>query len=292
MYIVPEKELYTLAQLFYAGNHAELASMDLDSELDFTNALYRQQALMYQARSQFIQKDTVQAQETIAKAQQLLQEAAEADEVDAQSVAYVSKELAALEQYFQGKPVDGDSQGIGQILRYVQTGEVSPAGEDDNSSDLELVAFRSVVFGDAKSLKALQRAKEAHPDALVLDFALAWKGMSHQKHDDDENSVQQAYYFWDELCGSGSTAGDKTWTALAACQLQMGHVSEAEQCLANLAKDNESSLIAQIALASQRGDSGLRADLMEKLSKQYPQSAYLADINAKNELFDGIVASY
>lgn len=51
MYLVPEKELYTIIQQFHSGKFQDIANLDLDTEFDFSNILYDIQANFYKIRS-------------------------------------------------------------------------------------------------------------------------------------------------------------------------------------------------------------------------------------------------
>lgn len=282
MYVVPEKELYTLVQLFYAGHHTQVATMDLDAELDFTNALYRLEAVMYQARSRALVGDKKGALAAVEGALSDLKEASAAGLVDAQSGAYVQAEFEALASYIQGASVDvAMDDTLGSMYKYLQGGELPAAGEN-----LELLVFSSLVSGNGG---AIEGAKASLSEALILDFACAWLGM---KVDEEEVSAKGAYYFFDELCSSTNTATDKTWVSLAVCHLKMGHVEEAQDCLARLQGETESSLVARIAIAAQTGDNATREELTKELQAKYPNCGYVADLSEKQTLFDEVVAAF
>lgn len=283
MYIVPEKELYTLIQLFYAGHHEQLAAMELDAELDFSNPLYRLEAMMYQARSNVILGDAAKATEVIESAMSDLQEAIASGLVDSQSGAYVKDEFTSLANFITKSPINPSVEDtLGSMFKYLQDGTLSGTlGEN-----LELLVFNSIIKGEDKAIKA---AKESMSDALILDFACAWLGLSS---DDEFSSVKGSYYFFDELCSSSNTSNDKSWTCLMISHLKMGHIQEAEECLSHIKQGNEFSIICQISIASIKGDDAIRRDLTAQLAREYPNSGYVKDINEKNVLFDQVVASF
>lgn len=175
------------------------------------------------------------------------------------------------------------------MFKYLQDGTINKNDDAANGDNLELLVFNSIINGQESNI---ENAKASISDALILDFACAWLGMSLDSESDDSLTVKASYYFFDELCSSSNTANDKTWTCLMICHLKMGHLQEAEECLSHIKGETQSTLVGQIALASIKGDDETREKLTSQLQSAYPSSAYVKDLNDKNALFDQIVASY
>lgn len=136
--------------------------------------------------------------------------------------------------------------------------------------------------------KELLAAKKWAQDNIVFNLAEAWVDFRLGGTD----KYQDGYYIYEELA-SGGTVTFKALAGQIVSQLQLGRLPEAqeaiEQALA-LAPANPELLINAIAGAILTGNDYKELDT--KLREVAPAHAHLADLKAKEELFEKVAAKY
>lgn len=318
MYLTPEKELYTIIQQYYSGKYADIVSLDLDTEFDFSNVLYDIEAHFYKIRSLLLLEEYKEAAEFLASIEGRIVSNNENDLIDAKTTELLLNDVKVLNSFIDFKKlntvdnellssIDDNTPSLALIYKSIIKSDVkiSPA-----SPDLDLESYIYLLFANSSlenkeiDPSTIINLKSHYSDSLILDFAIAWLGLAAPTTAESDESIANAknsYYFFDELSSSSNTDSIKNSVNLLACHLKLGNVPEALEVIEKLktfpSTDalpswNYSLLVNKIALSSITLNNTEREELIAKIEKEYPASSYVADLKEKNELFDSIVSTY
>jgi hypothetical protein len=317
MYLIPEKELYTIVQQYYSGKFADIISLDLETEFDFSNILYNIEAQFYKIRSFIALNDLNNASTLLKNLENLILKNTEINSIDNKTSDLLINDIKILNSFIDFKKLNTIDNDLLNLIddkipslaliykKIIQSNvEISP-----ESPDLDLESFIYIIFSNSNNYikesdyKKLIDLKHLFSDSLILDFAIAWAGLSKPTNtsniDDSLNAIKSSYYFFDELTTSSNTDSSKNFISLLASHLKLGNIPEALECIEKLNSLNDLSsswnyslLINKIALASITSNKIERENLIKKIYNDYPNSNFVNDLNEKSQLFDSIVASY
>ncbi|VEU23231.1 DEKNAAC104353 [Brettanomyces naardenensis] len=315
MYLIPEKELYTVLQIFYCARYKEMASADLVHELEFNDVTYQFEATNYQIRSDLLLANYKDALVKINENKKLLSGVSDESELK-----FLKSELESLLHYaaFLQNPDDSKAHkffgrdhllgGLTSLLAgcyYAKLDDYETALKKLHpEEDLENVAFGCYL------LLLLSRTTEAEKylkknvnnssamDTIGYNQTSSWLELS--KYGDDLN---KSYYHYDELSSSSNTESLKCLVCLLTAHLKLLHFPEAQEVLDRIAAfkaDHPQSLtnwesdllINQIALKFIQSKNDEADVLLSELKAQNPDDAYLKDLAEKQELFDTVVEKY
>lgn len=309
MYLIPEKELYTIIQQFYSGNYQDITNLNLDVDFDFSNVLYEIQANFYKIRSFIKLNDYTQASSLLQKLDSKIDSNINSNKIDTETANLIKTDINVLNAFIQfkesnkvNKPlldsIDTETPSLALIYKNTILNEDSTL-PDSPDLDLESYIYSLLKSLPDNSITILSNLKNHYSDALILDFAIAWLGLSQTTIDNNQINTKNSYYFFDELTSSANTDSIKNTISLLASYLKSINLPEANDCLqkiesfdTSLPSWDYSLLINKIALASQSLDSQTRQSLITELSTKFPNSPYVTDLNEKSQLFDSIIASY
>lgn len=315
MYITPEKELYTIIQLFYSGNYKEITDLDLDTEFDFSNILYDIEAQFYKIRANLILNNYDSASNLLSNLNKNL---SDLSSIDNQTKDVLLNDIKILNYFIDFKKLndvgkidydllnsfDDKLPTLATLYKKIIINDVQI---DVQNPDLDLESYLLLLFSSDSEISnsALIDLKNHYSDSLILDFAIAWLGLinpSSSNSDDTPVNTKNSYYFFEELTSSSNTDSIKNVINLLACHLKLGNIPEALDCLAKLNSMenshitkqswNHSLLINKIALTSINGDSVQYNSLIDEIKKKFPDSYYVKDLVEKEQLFDSIVSTY
>lgn len=321
MYLTPEKELYTIIQQFYSGKFNEIISLDLEVEFDFSNVLYSIEANFYKIRSLIIVNDLENASDALSKLETLIVKNSENNSIDDKTSNLLLVDIRVLSSYIEFKQsnkidtdlldsIDDNIPSLSLIYKKIIQSDL-PISPD--SPDLDLEAFIYLIFQTGSSssseisdsiYKSLVNLKSHYNDSIILDFAIAWAGLSKptsSNFDDALEIVKSSFYFFDELSSSSNTESSKNLINLLVSNVKLGNLPESLECLEKLNELNDASkfpswnyslLINMIAVASINLQNDERVKLTNQIKSEYANSVYVNDLIEKEQLFDSIVASY
>lgn len=318
MYLTPEKELYTVIQQYYSGKYAEIVALDLDTEFDFSNVLYDIEAHFYKIRSLLLLENYKEAAEFLAALEKRVISNNENNLIDTKTTQVLLTDVKVLNSFIDFKKLNSiDNDLLDSVddstpsLALVYKGIIkSDQKLSASSPDLDLESYIHLLFANfASDNKEIDPStiiglKNHYSDSLILDFAIAWLGLSAPTTPNSDDSVanpKNSYYFFDELSSSANTDSAKNAINLLACHLKLGNVPEALEVIEKLktlpsadalSSWNYSLLINKIALSSITSNTVEREELLAQIEKDYPASSYVSDLKEKNELFDSIVSTY
>ncbi|KAG0677802.1 hypothetical protein C6P40_005492 [Pichia californica] len=318
MYLTPEKELYTIIQQYYSGKYSDITSLDLDAEFDFSNVLYDIEAHFYKIRSYLILEDYSNAAELLNIIEKKIISNNENNLIDSKTSNLLINDVKILNSFIDFKKlnlidhellnsIDNNTPSLALIYKKIieSNSKISISSPDlDLESFIYLLFLNSNIENKEIDLKIIKNLKSHYSDSLILDFAIAWLGLSKSTIINDDDSIaniKNSYYFFDELSSSSNTDSIKNTINLLACQLKLGNIPEALECIEKLKSFNEkdtlkswnySLLINKIALESIKLNSVDRLSLIEKIKKDFPESSYVKDLNEKDDLFTSIVSTY
>lgn len=318
MYLTPEKELYTIIQQFYSGKFSDIVSLDLDAEFDFSNILYDIEAHFYKIRSYLILQDYSNASKFLTDIEQKVSLNKEKDLIDSKTTDLLINDIKVLNSFIDFKKlnsidnslldsIDDNTPSLALIYKKIilSDSKISPTSPDlDLESYLYLLFSNSILEKKEIDINTITNLKNHYSDSLILDFAIAWLGLSKSTNLNDNDSIinaKNSYYFFDELASSSNTDSIKNTINLLACQLKLGNIPESLECLEKLKSYDQkeslkswdySLLINKIALESINLNSTERNSLIAQIKSEFPDSDYVKDLNEKDELFTSIVNTY
>lgn len=316
MYLIPEKELYTIIQQYYSGKYSDIISLDLESEFDFTNVLYEIEANFYKIRSFIILEKYSEATELLNSLETLVMSKNEENSIDSKTADLLVNDIKVINSFVNFKKsniideelldsIDNNLPSLALIYKKIIKSNIEI---NLSSPDLDLESYIYLLFKNSSvenkdiDLNEIKNLKSHYSDSIILDFAIAWLGLitpnSKNLNDDSIANVKNSYYFFEELTSSSNTDSIKNLVNLLACYLKLGNIPESVDCIEkinSLQNDNNHDyplLINKIALASITLNSDDRIQLIEKIKSKFPNSPYVTDLNEKNDLFDTIVSTF
>lgn len=316
MYLIPEKELYTIIQQYYSGKYSDIISLDLESEFDFTNVLYEIEANFYKIRSFIILEKYSEATELLNSLETLVMSKNEENSIDSKTADLLVNDIKVINSFVNFKKsnvideelldsIDNNLLSLALIYKKIIKSNIEI---NLSSPDLDLESYIYLLFKNSSvenkdiDLNEIKNLKSHYSDSIILDFAIAWLGLitpnSKNLNDDSIANVKNSYYFFEELTSSSNTDSIKNLVNLLACYLKLGNIPESVDCIEkinSLQNDNNHDyplLINKIAFASITLNSDDRIQLIEKIKSKFPNSPYVTDLNEKNDLFDTIVSTF
>ena len=307
MYLTPEKELYTIIQLFYSGNFNDIISLNLINEFDFSNILYDFEANFYKIRSFIILNQNNDALELLNILQNRISIAKENNQIDELSFNTLILDIKVIISYLNNQLdndllnlIDNDKPSLALIYKnkYLKNIPISIKNPDLDLESYILLLFTNYPNNIDQYINKLIDLKSHYSDSLILEFAFAWLGLLSNFN--DNINLKNSYYFFDELNSSSITNSLKIKINLFACHLKLINIPESLEILKSIENEEENSnpsydyslLINKISLASITSNSIERSKLIDEISSKFPNSPYVSDLNSKSQLFDSIVKEY
>ncbi|KAK5745717.1 hypothetical protein LTR17_001218 [Elasticomyces elasticus] len=287
----PEGELLNIHTAFVQGQYEAVLS-------DYNFSTYSQsnhlpvQVLQYRARCALGQYDEVIGAISDSDARSKPDLAAVrtyASYLSTQSSGAVQEAERLAEQ-------EGDNLSVqllcGTILARADKAEQAAQLLSRHTGSLDAVALLVQVYLlQNRTDLALQQAKSARSfaqDALLVNLAESWVGMRQ-----GGEQYQKAFYVFEELAQSPSSASAMSLVAQAVSELHLGRVEEAETALnaaLELEPENVTALSNKLVLDAISGRNTDEARTrLESVDKDHE---VLADMAAKREAFQAAMAKY
>lgn len=308
-----------MLQLYHCARYGELAKLDLEQELDFSDQTYKFEAYNYQTRANLLLGKYKEALAKIEESKKIIPSFTEQSEA-----SFLQSELEALIKYAAFLE-NGDSEdiasyftrndlpgGLSSLLSscyFAKKGDLEAAFKRLHpKEDLENVEFGCYLLLLLSKTTDAQRFLDDHvtndsaSDTVGYNQTEAW--IQLEGYGDELN---RAYYHFDDLAGSGNTTSLKLLVCVLVSHLKLHHMPEAEETLSRIVsyradhKDGEAAelgnwavdlLVDEIALRRIQSRNSDADALFNKLKAEHPDSAYVKDVQAKQDAFDDIVAKY
>ncbi|KAF6006834.1 hypothetical protein HII12_004758 [Brettanomyces bruxellensis] len=290
-----DAELYTVLQLYHCARYGELAKLDLEQELDFSDQTYKFEAYNYQTRANLLLGKYKEALAKIEESKKIIPSFTEQSEA-----SFLQSELEALIKWIVFSSLK---------LLLCQKGDLEAAFKRLHpKEDLENVEFGCYLLLLLSKTTDAQRFLDDHvtndsaSDTVGYNQTEAW--IQLEGYGDELN---RAYYHFDDLAGSGNTTSLKLLVCVLVSHLKLHHMPEAEETLSRIVsyradhRDEEAAelgnwavdlLVDEIALRRIQSRNSDADALFNKLKAEHPDSAYVKDVQAKQDAFDDIVAKY
>ncbi|TKA65478.1 hypothetical protein B0A55_09356 [Friedmanniomyces simplex] len=287
----PEGELLNIHTAFIEAQYPSVLSDYTTSDFSPTNRL-PVQILQYRAQCALGQSDEVIASISDADARSTPDLAAVRT-----YASYLQKpSAAAVQEAERLAEKDGENLSVqllcGTILARAGKAEQALQLLAKHTGSLDAVALTvQIHLLQNRTDLALQQAKSARSfaqDALLVNLAESWVGMRQ-----GGEQYQKAFYVFEELAQSPSSASAMSLVAQAVSELHLGRVEEAETALnaaLEMEPENTTALANKLVLDAVTGrDIAEARTKLESVDKEYE---ILADMMVKREAFQAALAKY
>ncbi|KAF9107708.1 hypothetical protein BGX29_005225 [Mortierella sp. GBA35] len=300
-----ENTLFAIRNLFYSGNYTQVISETTSSR---TRASATQQTAhqldLFLFRALIATKNYTRVAQEITEAhglgiQALKAQAVYLDAVQSADAAGRDAALAHLRDLLLvHNPDDRQPEVtalevkvvVGQVLATEGLVEEALTVLLPHNNHLESVAVVVQIYLQMNRLdlarKEVEACKTWAEDAMLAQLMEAWVGLRTGGGD----KYQNAYYIYEEIATSSTSPTIKSLIGEAVCNIQMGHLPEAEGILQEaLTRDptNTDAIVNQIVLSTLLSKPAEEiAALVQQLQSVAPNHSYLQDLDLKSSLFD------